>query len=182
MQPAPGYPRPSNPQPRKNTEVPLEAFCNSSVAKCFFGTWKHSLLLEKFACYPLSKSKEIRPRLQRGCTHWKAAISTVSQRGECPGTEVHVAQHWSVFPWGAISLLWNGSHVAWTSVACVGWDEECSVISRRETLKGKDLELLLCPWMWLEKSREMALLCYSSRGSKILVAIVTAAAGPGGSI
>ena len=36
MQPAPGYPRPSNPQPRKNTEVPLEAFCNSSVAKCIF--------------------------------------------------------------------------------------------------------------------------------------------------
>lgn len=55
MQPAPGYPRPSNPQPCKNTEAPPGAFSNSSMAKCIFGMWKHSLLLEKFACYPPSK-------------------------------------------------------------------------------------------------------------------------------
>lgn len=122
MQPAPGYPRPSNPQPCKNTEAPPEAFCNGSMAKCIFGTQKHSLLLEKFACYPPSKSYEIGPRLQRGCTHWKAAISTLSQRGEW------ISSNWS--PYGtasSLSFLWEPSvsYVALKWFPC--WLALCSL-------------------------------------------------------
>lgn len=122
------------------------------------------------------------PRLQRGCTHWKAAIRTFSQRGECPRTEVHIVQP-LVYPspgsQQSHTSFWYGSHVAGPSVASLGRGEECSPISRTATLKGKEQDCLCvyeCGWR-SPVVREMALLYYSSSRSKMAVATMAAAAG-----
>lgn len=103
MQPAPGYPRPSNPQPCKNTEVPPEAFCNSSMAKCIFGTWKLSLLLEKFACYPPSKKLRNRAKVAERLYPLKSSHPNSVPKG-------WMSRNWSPHGTAArLSFLWEPS-------------------------------------------------------------------------